>query len=93
MKNHARVGIVRSVMIGTEARVFLVIAVLGVSFQFVDEDVVVGDVPLPLTLILKLSSLHRFIAYLKKYYLNRDRLPQVSKRLLGEQVEALRSIV
>ena len=60
MKNHARVGIVRSVMIGTEAWVFLrlVIAVLGISFQFVDEDVVVGDVPLPLTLVLKLTSFH-----------------------------------
>ena len=61
MKNNSRVRIVRSVMIRTEAGVFiqLVIIVLDISFQLVDESVVVGEVPLPLTLVLKICFLSR----------------------------------
>ena len=42
VKDDSRVGIVRSVVIGSEPGVLLPIVALGISFHLVDEGVVVG---------------------------------------------------
>ena len=84
-------------MVGAEAGFFiqLVTAAIGASFHLVGESIVVGDVPLPLSLILKLCSQSRSIEYgnVHGLYLDRDRLPQVSECLFGIKVDFLRGVV